>query len=179
MPRTSGAPFPARRHLGRPDAGPHPTERMKEQSPRSRLSGFLAKFPPGVRSVARATLRKMRERLPGSVELVYDNYNALAIGFSPTDRVSDAAFSVAVYPRWVSLFFLQGASLPDPDRVLRGTGKKVRHVVLASASMIDTPEVQSLIATAVSRAAVPFDPKARRRLIIKSVSAKQRPRRPT
>jgi hypothetical protein len=151
---------------------------MKEQSPRSRLSGFLAKYSPDVRSVAQAVLRKIRARLPGSVELVYDNYNALAIGFSPTERVSDAVFSVAVYPHWVSLFFLQGATIPDPDRVLKGEGKKVRHVVLASASVIDRPEIQSLIAAAVSRAAVPFDPRARKRLFIKSVSAKQRPRRP-
>jgi len=54
----------------------------------------------------------MRARLPGAVELVYDNHNALAIGFGPTERASDAVFSIALFPRWVSLFFLRGRTSP-------------------------------------------------------------------
>jgi hypothetical protein len=151
---------------------------MKTLSPSSQLLGFLAKYSPEVRSIAQAALRKLRKRLPGAVVMVYDNYNALAIGLSPTERVTDAVVSIAVYPRWVSLFFLQGASIPDPDRILKGCGKKVRHVVLAGGSTLDRPEIQALIATAVSQAAVPFKGSARSRLLIKSESAKQRPRRP-
>ena len=151
---------------------------MNKQSPSARLSGFLAKYSPEIRVVARAALSKMRATIPGSLELVYDNYNALAIGFSPTERASNAVVSIAVYPRWISLFFLQATDLPDPTLLLKGSGKKVRHVVLVSANEIDRPEIQSLIAAAVSRAFIPFNPKARNRLLIKSVSAKQRPRRP-
>jgi hypothetical protein len=151
---------------------------MNEQSPSASLSGFLAKYSPEIRVVARAALRKMRATIPGSFELVYDNYNALAIGFAPTERASNAVVSIAVYPRWISLFFLQATDLPDPTLLLKGSGKKVRHVVLSSANDIDRPEIQSLIAAAVIRAAIPFNPGARNRLIIKSVSVKQRPRRP-
>jgi hypothetical protein len=120
----------------------------------------------------------MRARLPGALELVYDNYNALAIGFGPTERASDAIFSIAVFPRWASLFFFQGAKLKDPEKLLKGGGKAVRHIVLEDAATLDRPAVKALVKQALERAPKPLDKKARGRLIIKSISAKQRPRRP-
>jgi hypothetical protein len=116
--------------------------------------------------------------LPGATELVYDNYNALAIGFGPSDKASEAIFSIAVFPRWVSLFFLQGAKLPDPDGLLKGAGTKVRHIVLSEPSVLEQSSVKKLMAIAMKSAKMPIDPRRRRRLIIKSISAKQRPRRP-
>jgi hypothetical protein len=56
--------------------------------------------------LAEAVLAKMRARLPGAIQLVYDNYNALAIGFGPTERTSDAVISIAVYARGVNLYFI-------------------------------------------------------------------------
>jgi hypothetical protein len=109
---------------------------------------------------------------------VYDNYNALAIGFGPSEKASEAIFSIAVYPRWVSLFFLQGAKLPDPDKVLRGNGAQVRHIVLTEPKILEQPAVKKLMSLALASAKKPLDPKQRRRLIIRSISAKQRPRRP-
>ena len=112
---------------------------MRAKSPAAQLAGFLAKFTPEVAASARAALARMRKRLPGAIELVYDNYNALAIGFGPTERASDAVFSIAVFPRWVSLFFLQsGTELPDPNGLLKGTGTRVRHIVLESPADLDT-----------------------------------------
>jgi hypothetical protein len=151
---------------------------MKATSPRAQLSGFLAKYSPEVRSIARAAFRKLSARIPGAIQLVYDNYNALAIGFSPSERTSHAVLSIALYPRWVSLFFLQGIDLADPGRRLKGTGKQVRHIILASANDLDHPEIRALIAAALSRSAAPFNSVAPHRLVIKSVSARQRPRRP-
>jgi len=91
---------------------------------------------------------------------VYDNYNALAIGFGPSERASEAIFSIAVYPRWVSLFFLQGAKLPDPDNVLRGSGSRVRHLVLTEPDVLEQPAVKKLMALALASAKMPLDPKA-------------------
>lgn len=149
------------------------------KSPEQQLDGFIAKFSPEVGALAREVLARMCVQLPGAIELVYDNYNALAIGFSPTERTSDAIFSIALWPRWVSLFFLQGAGLPDPNRLLKGSGKVVRHIVLEKADDLDRPAVQELIACALARARVPLDATGEGRLIIKSISAKQRPRRPS
>ena len=133
----------------------------------------MARYTPDIRALANDALDKMRERLPGAIELVYDNYNALVVGFGPTDRASDALFSIALYPRWVTLFFLRGAKLRDPKKILKGSGKIVRQVVLESADDLDEPEVRELIKQAVGKAE--FD---ERRMIIKSISKKQRPRRP-
>jgi hypothetical protein len=145
-------------------------------SPAQQLRAFIAKYTPPIGAAARSALATMRKRLPGAVELVYDNYNALAIGFGPTERASDAIFSIAVYPRWVSLFFLQGATLSDPQKMLKGSGSRVRHVVLEEGTL-EKPAVRELMAQALRKARKPLDGKAPRRLVIKSVSAKQRPRR--
>ena len=142
------------------------------------LDGFLAKFSPEVEKVARAVLRKMRKRLPGATELVYDNYNALAIAFGPNDRRSDLVLSIALYPRWVSIFFIRGASLPDPHGLLRGSGNNVRHIVLEDAADLDKPAVEALIAAALERADPPIDPGLRGQTIVKMALKKQRPRRP-
>jgi hypothetical protein len=150
----------------------------KSPDPEQQLAGFLAKFTPEVAELAEAVLNKMRRCYPTALELVYDNYNALAIGFCPTERASDGIFSIALYPKWVSLFFLRGAGLPDPAGLLKGSGNVVRYIVLPNPSMLDDPAVTALMSEAVARARVPFDPKGAHRLIIKSVSAKQRPRRP-
>jgi hypothetical protein len=142
------------------------------------LAGFIAKFTPGIGSLAMAIRAEMRKRYPMANELVYDNYNALAIGFGPGEKTSDAIFSIALYPRWVSLFFLQARGLPDPHGVLKGSGKVVKYVVLPSPDALNQPEIQVLMNEATARARVPFDPQSVHRLIIKSISPKQRPRRP-
>jgi hypothetical protein len=141
------------------------------------LDGFLAKFEPEVAAQAHSLVGKMRERIPGAQVLVYDNYNALAIGFGPSDKAGQAVLSLAVFPKWVTLCFLRGKGLPDPAGLLRGEGSRVRHVRLDPPGRWDLPEVQALISEALARSEPPFDPAAEPRLIIKSVSAKQRPRR--
>jgi len=151
---------------------------MKTQSPAKQLDRFLDRYTLEIAAQARAAVAKMRERLPGAVEMVYDNYNALVIGFGPTDRASDAIFSIALYPNWVTLFFLQGAKIPDPQKRLQGRGKQVRQIRLKSADDLDTPGVRDLITRALECAGKPIDGTGDGQLIIKSVSAKQRPRRP-
>ena len=150
---------------------------MPKKTSSQQLAGFIAKFSPEVAAASRVALRKLRARLPGAVELVYDNYNALAIGFGPNERATDAVFSLAVFPRRPSLVFIYGVGLPDPQRLLQGGGNQVRHIPLSDPSVLDTPGVRALMAAALKDADPPIDPTRRRRLVIKSISAKQRPRR--
>ncbi len=148
-------------------------------SPERQLDAFLDKFTPDIAAQARTALRKMRGRLPGAYELVYDNYNALAIGFSPTERASDGIFSIALFPRWVSLFFLQnGTRLRDPAGILEGSGNQARHIKLKDPALLDSPAVQDLIAQALELATKQIDPTQPRRLIIKSISASTAPSPP-
>jgi hypothetical protein len=150
----------------------------KVPSSRKQLDAFIARYSREVAAAARAVLAALRRQVPGALELVYDNYNALAIGYGPTERASEAILSVALFPRWVSLFFLRGAGLSDPHGLLKGGGKQARHVVLKSAADLEQPALGALIVAALQRAPIPIDPKAKRRTVIKSISAKQRPRRP-
>ena len=152
---------------------------MEQAESEEQLASFIAKFTPEVAALARSILAAMRARYPTAIELVYDNYNALAIGFGPSEKTSQAIFSVAVFPRWVSLFFLQGKQLPDPEGILQGSGNVARNIRLPSAGRLDELSVKNLMQEATARAAVPFSAQGTPRLIIKSISAKQRPRRPS
>jgi hypothetical protein len=148
-------------------------------SPETQLAGFLAKFTPEIAALAEAALARLTRRYPHARRMVYDNYNGLVIGFVPTERPSEAIFSLAVMADHLSLCFLQGGpALPDPDKLLRGGGNTARHLRLESAATLDRPAVKALLAVAIERAKVPFDPATKGRLIIRSISARQRPRRP-
>jgi hypothetical protein len=147
-------------------------------TPRQQLAGFLERYTPDVRRLATASLAKLRNRLPGGVEFVYDNYNALVIGFGPTEHPSDAILSMAFYPRYANLYFLFGAELPDPERRLSGNGKRVRFVRVDAATVFDEPAIATLIDVALRTAPEPMIRKTPRRLVIRAVAKRQRPRRP-
>ena|SRR6476469_8659756 len=145
-------------------------------TPQKQLDAFMAKYTPALAKSAKAMLSKMRRRLPGAVEMVYDNWNGLVIGFGPTERPSDALLSLLLLPEHVTLCFLQGAKLRDPKKLLRGSGNQVRHIQLVNGpDDLDSQDIDDLIERAI--ASVEFPEK--RRLIIKSISPKQRPRRPS
>lgn len=154
---------------------------MSSTSPAGDLNRFIARYPPEIARLARGALARMRKRLPTAHQLVYDNYNACAIGFSPTERASDVVFSIALYPRRVSLFFLQAmkSHLQDPEKLLQGSGSLVRFIPLDSPAQIDSAAVQRLMKQATAAAKVPLGRTGKGKLIIKSISAVQRPRRPT
>ncbi|MBX9858061.1 MAG: DUF1801 domain-containing protein [Sphingomonas sp.] len=147
-------------------------------SPEAELESFIDKFTPEVAGLARTLFAALSARIPGAQILVYDNYNALAIGFGSTDKVGDLAMSLAVMPRWVDLYFMWGTRLNDPAGLLVGSGKQGRHIKITDAAMLDDPRVEALMTQALAIADRPIDPAQPGRLIIKSVSAKQRPRRP-
>jgi hypothetical protein len=141
----------------------------------SRLRDFVAKFSPEHQRLIRAARKVLRHRFAGAFELVYDNYNFFVIGYSPTERPSEAIVSLVGGTTGIAICFLHGAKLPDPERLLTGGGKQTRFLRLESATDLVRPAVETLIATAIARAK-PLQPGAGR-LVIRSVSAKQRPRR--
>lgn len=141
------------------------------------LDTFINKFAGNVAAAARVEIGRMRALLPTATELVYDNYNALAIGFGPSEKTSEAIFSLAVYPKWVTLFFLHGATMPDPKKLLCGEGAAVRHIRLNDPNLLLSDDVRALMQTALKQAPIPIMPTMRRKLVIKSISPQQRPRR--
>ncbi len=148
-------------------------------SPEKQLAGFIAKFEPNVAKLIRACRAEMRNFLPKAIEMVYDNYNFFVIGYSPTERASDAIFSIAAASNGVGLAFLQGASLPDPKKLLQGSGKKNRFIRLPTLAPLKSPDVRNLMEAALAQAKTPLSHTGGGYLIIKSISTKQRPRRKT
>src|SRR5438445_580212 len=151
---------------------------MRASAIESQVAVFLGKYTPVVEAQLREVRSRLRALFPRGFELVYDNYNALVFGISPTERTSDVFLSVAGYPKWVTLFFLHGDGLRDPSGLLEGQGKQVRSIRLQATADIDTPEVQVLIAQAVLPYGSALLAAPSLTTVIKSVSAKQRPRRP-
>jgi hypothetical protein len=155
---------------------------LSQADAQAQLDSFLAKYDPEVEAFARRALARMRKIVPGAVEFVYDNYNWLVIGFGPSQRPSEAIFSLVLPPGRVTLCFLQGAGLPDPGKRLRGSGNVVRNLRLYNAGepdarLLDDPEILALINVALNRSKVSMPARPRRQLIIRSISEKQRPRR--
>jgi hypothetical protein len=141
------------------------------------LKSFIDKFDSKYQAVIRAARKVLRQRFPTATELVYDNYNFFVIGYGPNERPSDCIISITAAANGVGLCFIRGASFPDPGRILQGSGKQTRFVRLPSADILETPEVQALLTLAADRAKTPMPAKGKGRLVIRSVSAKQRPRR--
>jgi hypothetical protein len=146
-------------------------------SPAAQLDLMIARFDPAVQKVVRAARAKLRKRLPAAVELVYDNYNALAIGYGSSERRGDWIVSLAVYARGVNLYFIYGVALPDPHSLLQGSGNQGRFVRLESASMLDRPEIDALLKAAVAEADTPLPKRGKGSTVIRSVSPNQRRRR--
>lgn len=142
------------------------------------LDRALDAFDPAIAAQARSAMACFETRFPGAHRLAYDNYNALAIGFASGDKQSTIAFSVTLYPRWVSLFFARGTELADPEGLLVGQGSRIRHVVLKDGLTHDDPRVLALVDEATARLEPPLNPEGTGQLIMKSISPNKRPRRP-
>jgi len=150
-------------------------------SAETQIASFFAKYDPATVKLGKALRAKLRDRLPGLFELVYvyESQHSLVISFSPTETGSDAVCAIALYPRRVNLFFAGGALLSksDPNRLLQGRGKAVRHVVLDSLADFDRAEIEVLMAAALKVAKLRLDASAKGSVIIKAAAQKQRMRR--
>jgi len=143
----------------------------------AQLKGFIAKFEPRHQALIRAVRKVLRKRFPTAYELAYDNYNFFVLGYGPTERPSDCIVSMAAGSNGVGLCFIRGANLPDPDKILLGSGNQTRFVRIDSVEVLARPEVEALVAAAAALARTPMRERGRVKLIIRSVSARQRPRR--
>jgi hypothetical protein len=150
------------------------TAREAEAEIRRLLSGYLPEFARRMT----AARRKLRARVPRGFELLYDNYNGLGIGYGATQKYSAPVVSLFAFPRWVTLFFLYGATLNDPHGLLEGTGRRVRSIRLESADLLDDPRVGALLEQALRGHEAAFAAAPRLRTCLQSVARVRKPRAP-
>jgi hypothetical protein len=151
---------------------------MRPVTPASRLAELVRNYTPEIARAFTSARRKMRVLVPRGYALVYENYNALGIGYGPGEKGSDVIVSIVAYPRWITLFFLQGATLKDPNSLLEGVGSRVRSIRLKSPDDIDRADINQLISRALAPHVARFRDGPRLQLVVKSIAAKRRSRRP-
>jgi hypothetical protein len=141
------------------------------------LAAFIDKFSPEMARFIRSVRTALRKRLPTANELVYDNYNFFVIGYSSTLRPSDSFVTLVADAHGVRIAFYYGSSLPDPTGILLGSGNQNRFIRLKNARDLSKPAVEALIRAAITQGKTQPATSGRGTLVIRSVSAKQRPRR--
>jgi hypothetical protein len=123
--------------------------------PETQLQGFIAKFDAKNQALIRALRKALRKRMPTANELVWDNYNFFVLSYGATERPSDCIVTIAAAANGVGLSFYRGATLPDPHKLLLGSGTQNRFIRLPSADVLARPEVEALIAAAIAQAPKP------------------------
>jgi hypothetical protein len=147
------------------------------QAPGKQVAAFIAKFDPAAAKRIRECRAALRKRMPTAIELVWDNYNFFVMGFCSTERPSDCIVSLAAATNGVGLSFYWGATVPDPHKLLQGSGKQNRYIRLDTAATLNTPAVAALIDAAIAQAKAPLPESGKGYTVVRSISAKQRPRR--
>jgi hypothetical protein len=122
---------------------------MTVRPPIPELLKFLSAYDKPVVALALALRKKVLTAAPMATETIYDAYNAVAIGYSFTGRLKEGYCHIAVYPQHVNLGFNWGTELPDPHKLLEGTGKRTRHVTLRNLSDVKDPRLGPLLRIAI------------------------------
>lgn len=153
---------------------------FRKLTPAAQLRSFIDRFDPKDQKLIRSVRAAVRKRFPTANELAYDYNNSIVISYSPTDHGIDGIVAISARATGLALYFNQGHRLPDPKKLLLGSGKQTRFVPVDAADQLAHPDVEAMIAAAINLARVPLPSKGRGRLIIRGAAAKQRPRkRPT
>jgi hypothetical protein len=146
---------------------------VARRSAEAELGRLIAKFAPAHQRLIGAMRRWLRKRLPTAHEVVYEYRDCFVISFSPGERGYEGVFAIRASADGVRLYFNQGKGLPDPAKLLQGSGKLVRWIHLEDSSTVARPEVARLIDEALARNSVPFPRTGRGPVVIRSVPAKR------
>jgi hypothetical protein len=128
--------------------------RRMERPPHRQLLGFLKAYDPHIAELALALREIILEEAPDASESIYQVYT-VAIWFGFSGKMKDMFCYIATSAGHVNLGFPRGASLPDPNRVLEGEGKAMRHIKFANLRELERPFVQRYIQAAMEQVAPP------------------------
>jgi len=143
----------------------------------AQLRGLIVKFAAAHQRLVGAMRRSLRKRLPTAHEVVYEYRDWFVISYSPDERGYEGVLAIRAGANGVDLYFNRGKELPDPEKLLRGSGKQTRSIHMEGASTLARPAVARLIEEAIARTHVPFARTGRGPVVMRSASVKQRGRR--
>ena len=160
------------------------TSQQDTQSPAERRSAeaevreLVTRFAPAHESLIGTARRALKKRLPTAHEIVYEYRDCFVISYSPDDRGYEGVLALRASADAVQLYFNRGKGLPDPEKLLQGSGNQTRWILLEGASTLRRPAVASLIEEALAQNRVPYARTGRGPLIIRSTSSKKTRRKP-
>lgn len=117
---------------------------MSKQDTKDLLE-FLKPFSNDVQDNAIALREWVWGLYPNSNELIYDNYNALAFGWSPTSSAGDAFCSIAVFGSGINFGFNRGSEIQDPKELLKGNGCLYRYIKVTELKDFPKPYMKKLL----------------------------------
>lgn len=135
---------------------------------------LIAAFAPAQLRLVGALRRSLRKRLPTAHEVVYEYRDCFVLSYSPNERGYEGVLALRGSADGLQLYFNRGKELPDPEKLLQGSGGQVRSIDVAGASTLKRPAVARLIEDALARNRVPFAPTGRGSVVIRPTSAQQR-----
>ena len=147
---------------------------VARRSAEAQLRTLIAKFAPAHLRLIGAMRRWLRKRLPTAHEVVYEYRDCFVISYSPSERGYEGVLAIRGSADGVRLYFNRGKGLPDPEKLLQGSGGQTRWIHVEGASTLARPEVARLIDEAIARNRVPFALAGRGSVVIRSTSAKKR-----
>ena len=146
---------------------------VARRSAEAELRGLIAKFAPAHLRLIGAMRRWLRKRLPTAHEVVYEYRDCFVISYSPNEHGYEGVLAIRASSNGVRLYFNRGKELPDPEKLLQGSGNQTRWIHLEGASTLARPAVARLIQEAIARNRVPFSCAGRGSVVIRSTSAEK------
>jgi hypothetical protein len=123
--------------------------------PDRQLLSYLASYGPHVSELTLALRDVVLEEAPDAIESIVKGY-AVTVGFSFTGKpLKDGFCHIVTYSSHVNLGFNRGALLPDPNGVLQGTGKLIRHITIRQQNELDRPFVRRYLQAAIEQVGGP------------------------
>ena len=111
--------------------------------PPPELLAFLYRYDAHIQSLALGVRTVVHEELAPCHEYIFEMRSKVVLLYGATERViADGICNVGVFARHVTLAFPRGIELADPERLLQGTGKAMRHVRLNRLSDLDQPHIR-------------------------------------
>jgi hypothetical protein len=147
------------------------------RSAEAQVRTLIARFAPAQLRLLGIMRRSLRKRLPTAHEVVYEYRDCFVISYSPNDHGYEGVLAIRASANGISLYFNRGKELPDPAKLLQGSGKQTRSIHLEGASTLARPEVARLIDEAIACNPVPFARAGRGSVVIRSTAAQRRQRR--
>jgi hypothetical protein len=149
----------------------------ERRSAEAELRTLIARFAPAHLRLVGTMRQWLRKRLPAAHEVVYEYRDCFVISYSPNEHGYEGLLGIRASADGVKLFFNRCKELPDPAKLLKGTGSQCRSIDLEGASTLARPEVACLIDEAIARNPVPFARAGRGSVVIRSTTARKRQQR--